>query len=107
MTQNEIKHNAMPCQRKSHLFSTCFAMNYGLLGGMKELIKIHNQGSELRADSRAVAQLFGVQHESLRKLIDEHASSLEQLGHTCDMPMFCLWYSASPPNHGQIKGLLL
>jgi hypothetical protein len=47
---------------------------------MKELIKIHNQGSELRADSRAVAQLFGVQPESLRKLIEEHATSLEQLG---------------------------
>lgn len=48
---------------------------------LKELIKIHNQGSELRADSRAVAQLFGVQHESLRKLIEEHLSHLEQLGH--------------------------
>ncbi len=47
---------------------------------MKDLIKIHNQGSDLMADSRAVASLFGVQHESLRKLIEEHAGQLEQLG---------------------------
>ncbi len=48
---------------------------------MKELIKIHNQGSELRVDSRAIAKLFDVQHESLRKLIEEHLGQLEQLGH--------------------------
>jgi len=47
---------------------------------MKELIKIYNQGSDLMADSRAVAKLFGVQHESLRKLIEENTSQLEQLG---------------------------
>ena len=32
------------------------------------------------ADSRDVAELFGVQHESLRKLIEDHLSHLEQLG---------------------------
>ena len=37
---------------------------------MKELIHIHNQGSDLRADSRDVAKLFGIQRESLHKLID-------------------------------------
>ncbi len=47
---------------------------------MKELIKIYNQGSDLMADSRAVAKLFGVQHESLRRLIEEHAAQIEQLG---------------------------
>ncbi len=48
--------------------------------GMKELLKIHQQGPELMADSRAVARVFGIQHESLRKLIEEHTSQLEQLG---------------------------
>jgi len=47
---------------------------------MKELIKIHNQGSDLMADSRSVAELFGIQHESLRKLIEEHTPQLQQLG---------------------------
>lgn len=47
---------------------------------MKELIKIHNQGSELRADSRDVAKVFGIQHDSLRRLMEEHAESLAQLG---------------------------
>ena len=47
---------------------------------MKELIKIHNQGPDLMADSRSVAQLFGVQHESLRKLMEEHDPQLGQLG---------------------------
>jgi hypothetical protein len=47
---------------------------------MKELIKIQNQGSDLIADSRDVAKIFGIQHESLRKLIDEHVDHLEQLG---------------------------
>jgi hypothetical protein len=47
---------------------------------MKELIKIHNQGADLMADSRSVAKLFAVEHESLRKLIEEHTSQIEQLG---------------------------
>jgi hypothetical protein len=47
---------------------------------MKELIKIHNQGADLMADSRAVAKLFGVEHKSLRKLIEEHSAQLDQLG---------------------------
>lgn len=47
---------------------------------MKELIKIHNQGSDLRADSRSVAELFGIQHQSLRKLIEDHAAQIRQLG---------------------------
>lgn len=49
---------------------------------MKDLIKIHNQGPELRADSRQIARLFGIEHDSLAKLIKEHAAQLEQLGHT-------------------------
>jgi phage regulator Rha-like protein len=44
------------------------------------LLKIHQQGADLLADSRAVAKLFGVEHPSLRKLIEEHSSQLEQLG---------------------------
>jgi hypothetical protein len=47
---------------------------------MKELIKIHNQGPDLMADSRSVAKLFGVQHESFRELIEEHVDQLGQLG---------------------------
>lgn len=47
---------------------------------MKELIHIHNQGSELRADSREVARVFGIEHESLRKSIDHHGAQLGQLG---------------------------
>jgi hypothetical protein len=48
---------------------------------MKELIHIHNQGSDLRADSRDVAKLFGIQRESIHKLIENHTAQLEQLGH--------------------------
>ena len=48
---------------------------------MKELIHIHNQGSDLRADSREVAKLFGIEHESLRKAIEAHEDDLSQLGH--------------------------
>ena len=47
---------------------------------MKELIHIHNQGSDLRADSREVAKLFGIEHESLRKTIEAHEDDLGQLG---------------------------
>ena len=47
---------------------------------MNELIHIHNQGPELRADSREVAKAFGIQHESLVKLITNHEPQLEQLG---------------------------
>src|SRR5580700_7735674 len=47
---------------------------------MSELIKIINQGADLMADSRGVAKLFGIEHESLRELIENHAGQLEQLG---------------------------
>jgi len=47
---------------------------------MKELLKIHQQGPDLMADSRAVAKLFGIQHENLRELIEKNATQLEQLG---------------------------
>lgn len=48
---------------------------------MNELIHIHNQGPELRADSREIAKVFGIQHESLVKLINNHEPQLVQLGH--------------------------
>lgn len=47
---------------------------------MEELIHIHNQGSELRADSREVAELFGIEHESLRELIEEHLDKIKRYG---------------------------
>ncbi len=47
---------------------------------IKELIHIHNQGPELRADSREIAKLFGIEHESLVRLIKNHEPQLEQLG---------------------------
>ena len=48
---------------------------------MKELIHIHNQGPELRADSREIAKLFGIEHESLRLIIDRYTNEIEQFGH--------------------------
>jgi hypothetical protein len=47
---------------------------------MKELIKIHNQGSELQADSREVAKIFGVEHQHLRETIEANEQPLSQLG---------------------------
>jgi phage regulator Rha-like protein len=47
---------------------------------MKELIHIHNQGSELRADSRDVAKLFDVDHKNLRETIESHEDQVRQLG---------------------------
>lgn len=47
---------------------------------MKELIHIHNQGPELRADSREIAKLFAIEHESLRLIIDRYTAELEQFG---------------------------
>lgn len=47
---------------------------------MKELIPIFNQGADLLVDSLDIAKVFGIQHESLRKLIEEHTSQIEQLG---------------------------
>ena len=47
---------------------------------MKELIHIHNQGPELRADSREVAKVFDVAHQHLRESIELHSPLLEQLG---------------------------
>lgn len=48
--------------------------------GMNELIHIHNQAPELRADSREVAKLFGVEHKSLRALIEAYEEEMVQLG---------------------------
>lgn len=47
---------------------------------MDELIHIHSQGPEFRADSREIAKVFGIEHESLVKLIENYESQLEQLG---------------------------
>lgn len=47
---------------------------------MKELIHIHNQGSDLRADSREIAKLFGVEHQSLRETIEDHEAQMNELG---------------------------
>ena len=48
---------------------------------MSAAILIHNQGSELRADSRQVAKFFEVQHESLIRLITENLPHFEAIGH--------------------------
>src|ERR1035441_8919993 len=48
---------------------------------MKALIKIHNQGSDLLADSRDIAVLFGVEHQHLRETIEKNGPHLSQLGH--------------------------
>jgi phage regulator Rha-like protein len=48
--------------------------------GMKSLLKIHQQGTDLMADSRAVAKVFGIEHKNLRELIEKNASQLGQLG---------------------------
>jgi hypothetical protein len=47
---------------------------------MNELIHIHNQGAELRADSREVAKLFGLEHKHLRELCEKYHDELEQFG---------------------------
>lgn len=47
---------------------------------MKEIITIQNQGAELVADSRDIAKLFGIEHESIREHIESHQEQLEQLG---------------------------
>lgn len=47
---------------------------------MKEIITIQNQGAELVTDSRDIARLFGVEHESIRESIEAHQEQLEQLG---------------------------
>jgi len=48
---------------------------------MEEFLAIHNQGAELRADSRDVAKVLGIDHESLLVDLDRHPRELEQLGH--------------------------
>jgi hypothetical protein len=48
---------------------------------LQSLIQIKNQGPDLVADSRQVAEVFGIQHDSLFSLIDKNESELEQLGH--------------------------
>ena len=47
---------------------------------MSASISIHNQGPELRADSREVAKFFEVQHENLRDLIEKNAVHFEAIG---------------------------
>ncbi|HVT74379.1 MAG TPA: P63C domain-containing protein [Lacunisphaera sp.] len=47
---------------------------------MKNIIPIQNQGAELVADSRDIAKLFGVEHESLRETIEAHIEQLTRLG---------------------------
>jgi len=47
---------------------------------MQDIIPITNQGSDLLADSRNVANLFSVEHQSLRELIEQHEPELTALG---------------------------
>ena len=47
---------------------------------MEGIIPITNQGSDLLADSRNVAQLFSVDHDSFRETIEDHESELAALG---------------------------
>ncbi len=47
---------------------------------MNDLIHIHNQGTDLLADSREVAKVFDVQHKHLRELVEEHEEAFHQLG---------------------------
>lgn len=47
---------------------------------MKELIPIKNQGSDLVADSRHIAELFEIEHKNLRETIEAHEEQLTQLG---------------------------
>lgn len=47
---------------------------------MEELIPITNQGSDLLADSRNIADLFGLTHSHLREQIGSHDEQLAQLG---------------------------
>jgi phage regulator Rha-like protein len=48
--------------------------------GMKSLLKIHQQGPDLMADSRAVAKVFGIEHKNLRELIEKNEAQLGQVG---------------------------
>ena len=47
---------------------------------MEEIIPITNQGADLLADSRNVAELFSVEHTSFRELIEDHEPELTELG---------------------------
>jgi hypothetical protein len=47
---------------------------------MKDIIPITNQGRDLLADSRNVAQLFSVDHDSFRETIEDHEAELTALG---------------------------
>lgn len=47
---------------------------------MEELIPISNQGSDLIADSRHISKLFGIEHKSLKRLIEEHEEEISSLG---------------------------
>lgn len=46
---------------------------------MSSAILIHNQGTELRADSRQVAKFFDVEHRSLIRLINENIEAFESI----------------------------
>ena len=47
---------------------------------MKELIHIHNQGSDLRADSRDIATIFGLAHQHIRETLEKYRPEVEQFG---------------------------
>jgi phage regulator Rha-like protein len=47
---------------------------------MKNLIPIFNQGADFIVDSRDVANVFAIQHKSLRESIEEHEPQLTRLG---------------------------
>jgi hypothetical protein len=64
---------------------------------MNDLITIYNQGSELRADSREIAKLFGVTHKHLRESIESHSEQLSELG-------VLRFETAKPSNGGWFGG---
>lgn len=43
-------------------------------------VAIHNQGPELRADSREIAKFFEVEHESIARLLHDNAEAFESFG---------------------------
>ena len=47
---------------------------------MKELIHIFNQGTDFIVDSRDVAKVFNVEHQTLREAIEAHEPQLKRLG---------------------------
>lgn len=43
-------------------------------------VAIHNQGPELRADSREIAKFFEVEHESIARLLHDNSDAFESFG---------------------------